>query len=154
MRRPWIPTRRLPWARPAPVAHDQRAAPGAAYPRKPRFRFAKRPMLGSTSGMSESATPNQRASVAEYSSTDVDLIQQLLVMRIVAADLAEEDLAALREVAADLDHPGGRLQLSAQARVREDRRQRRRRIERRADLDVRVDGALHHLAVDVLEQVV
>ena len=39
--------------------------------REPGSGLAKRPMFGMTSGMSLLATPNQRAIVAAYSSTEV-----------------------------------------------------------------------------------
>ena len=42
----------------------------------PRSGFANLPRLGSTSGRSLLATPNQRARVAEYSSTEVVGIQR------------------------------------------------------------------------------
>lgn len=49
---------------------------GCGYGRKPRSGAAKRPRFGKTSGRSVRATPNHRASVAEYSSTEIDGIQR------------------------------------------------------------------------------
>ncbi len=46
------------------------------HPMNPRSGVANRPRLGSTSGRSLAATPNQRARVAEYSSTEVVGIQR------------------------------------------------------------------------------
>jgi hypothetical protein len=52
-----------------PNANSSRAF--ISYAIKPRSDVAKRPMFGNTVAISESLTPNQRARVAEYWSTDV-----------------------------------------------------------------------------------
>ena len=85
---------------------------------KPKFEVGKLPMLGNTEAISASASPNQRASVAAYWSTDVVGIQASARIRsaIGVVHPAQLQMRVRRTVCRGIHS----VEISAQNRTAED----------------------------------